>query len=171
VIYARVDTDRVGPVHVFCTHLTAIFDDIPFPVAGGSWEAEQRAQIEEMLAFIDDKTDDDDRVIVLGDLNTGPAFAGVEAEEPANYALFTNAGFRDPFLDDADVADCTFCASNPLVSDTSASVAIDHILIRGLDTDGTVSRFLTQPVDVDVDGTATTVAFSDHYGVRATLFE
>jgi len=171
VIYGRVDTDRVGEVHVFCTHLTAIFDDIPFPVAGGSWEAEQRAQIEEMLAFIDEKTDEDDRVIILGDLNTGPAFDGVEAEEAANYALFTDAGFENPFLDEVDFADCTFCASNPIVSDTAASVAIDHLLVRGLDADGTARRFLTEPVDVEVDGETTTVAFSDHFGVRATLFE
>ena len=171
VIYARVDTDRVGEVHVFCTHLTAIFADIPFPTAGGSWEAEQRAQIEEMLAFIDEKTDDDDRVIILGDLNTGPAFGDVEAEEAANYALFTNAGFENPFIDDVDVAACTFCADNPLVSDTSASVTIDHMLVRGLDADGTARRFLTQPVEIDVDGEPTTVALSDHWGVRATLFE
>jgi hypothetical protein len=124
-----------------------------------------------MLAYIDEKTDENDRVIILGDLNTGPAVGDIAAEEAANFALLTNAGFESPFLEDAELADCTFCASNPLVSDTAASVAIDHLLIRGLDADGTARRFLTEPVDIDVDGVPTTVAFSDHFGVRATLFE
>lgn len=169
VVYARVDTDSVGEVHLFCTHLTAVFSDIPFPGAG-SWEAEQRAQIEELLAFVDEKSGGEGRVVLLGDLNTGPARAGIDGEVEENYALLS-ASFENPYLDDTESPTCTFCASNPLVSDDAASGAIDHVLVRRLDADGTARRFLTEPVEIDVDGAPTDLALSDHYGVRASLFE
>lgn len=170
VIYSRVETDEVGEVHVFCTHLTAIFDDIPFPQPGGSWEGEQRAQIEELLAFVDEKTAGEGRVVLMGDLNTGPERPDLAPEEPLNYALFVTT-FVNPFLEDTDRPECTFCASNPLVPDDADSVAIDHVLVRALDAGGSARRFLTENVEIDVDGTPTEVAFSDHYGVRAWLLE
>lgn len=157
-------------MHVFCTHLTAVFDTIPYPNPEGSWAEEQRAQIEALLAFVDEKAGSDTRVILMGDLNTGPERPDIAPEEPLNYALFVTT-FVNPYLEDDDRPECTFCASNPLVPDDAASVAIDHVLVRGLDAGGSARRFLVEPVEIDVGGTPTTVAFSDHYGVRAWLLE
>ncbi|MCZ7687040.1 MAG: hypothetical protein M5U28_53170 [Sandaracinaceae bacterium] len=168
VIYARVQAEQVE-AHVFCTHLTAILDDIPYP-GTGSWEAEQRAQIEALLAFIDDKTTDEDRVVLLGDLNTGPGFGDIAPAEEANYNLLLTR-FRNPYIEELESPLCTFCAANPLVPDDADSVIIDHVLVRNLDSDETAARILTQEVQVDVDGTPTTVALSDHYGVRVALIE
>lgn len=168
VIYARVQGDQVE-AHIFCTHLTAILEDIPYP-GTGSWEAEQRAQIEALLAFIDEKTVAEDRVVLLGDLNTGPGFGDVAPAVEDNYNLFLTR-FRNPYIEELETPLCTFCAANPLVPDTADSVIIDHVLVRNLDTDDTAARILTQEVQIDVDGTPTTVALSDHYGVRAAVIE
>ena len=45
VLHAELDTAALGTVHVFCTHLTAIFSSIPWPKPEGSWQEEQLAQI------------------------------------------------------------------------------------------------------------------------------
>ncbi len=168
VIYARVQAEQVE-AHIFCTHLTAILEDIPYP-GTGSWEAEQRAQIEALLAFIDEKTIDEDRVVLLGDLNTGPGFGDIAPAVEANYNLLLTR-FRNPYIEELENPLCTFCAANPLVPDDADSVIIDHVLVRNLDTDDTAARILTQEVQIDVDGTPTTVALSDHYGVRAAVIE
>jgi endonuclease/exonuclease/phosphatase family metal-dependent hydrolase len=165
VIYARIDAPEVGEVDVFCTHLTPIFDDIPYP-GPGSWEAEQRAQIEALLAFVAEKTGGEGPALLLGDLNTGPRVDGIEPEAPDNYALLLGA-FRDPFVEDTDNVQCTLCPDNPLVPDTAAPVVIDHVLVRGID--GPARRFFEDTFVVEVDGETLTTALSDHYGVRAAL--
>jgi endonuclease/exonuclease/phosphatase family metal-dependent hydrolase len=168
VIYARVEAEDVA-AHVFCTHLTPIFDDLPFP-GDGSFEAEQRAQIEALIDFIDSKTTPEDRVVLVGDLNTGPGFGDIAPEAEANYNILLTR-FRNPYVEELDNPLCTFCADNPLVADDADSVIIDHVLVRNLDADGTATRILTGEVDIDVGGTPTTVALSDHYGVLAALIE
>jgi endonuclease/exonuclease/phosphatase family metal-dependent hydrolase len=165
VIHARLDTPEAGQVHVFCTHLTAIFDDVPYP-GPGSWEAEQRAQIEALLAFVAEKTGGEGPAVLLGDLNTGPRVSDIEPEAPDNYALLLRA-FRDPHAEDTDDVQCTFCPDNPLVPEGTRPVLIDHVLVR--DLDGPVRRFFTEPIQIDVGGTRETTALSDHYGVRAAL--
>lgn len=166
VIYARLDTPQRGPVNTFCTHLTPIFDDIPFPGAG-SWEDEQAAQIDALLAFVEEKAGADEPVVLLGDMNTGPALDVVAAEAPDNYARLVGAGFDNPYVQPQ--AACTFCADNPLVSDDADSVVIDHVLVRGLMVNGTARRFLTEDITVEVDGNPVPAAYSDHYGVAAGL--
>jgi endonuclease/exonuclease/phosphatase family metal-dependent hydrolase len=169
VIYAVVDVAGVGPVHVFATHLSAVFADIPYP-GEGTWEGEQRAQIERMLALIDERVPDGEPVVLLGDLNTGPAVPGdpgIAAEVPDNFALLPAAGLDAPYLDASPPEPrCTFCADNPLVggADDDFSVLIDHVLTRGLEASA-ARRVLDEPVTV---GTAES-RLSDHYGVEVSL--
>lgn len=169
VIYARVEAEQVA-AHVFCTHLTAVLDDIPYPGSAESWEAEQRAQIEALLEFVSSKTTEGDRIVLLGDLNTGPGFGDIDPVAEANYDLFLPR-FRNPYIEETPNPLCTFCADNPLVPDDAGSSIIDHILVANLDADDTVQRVLTGEVEVDVDGTPTPVALSDHYGLTAALIE
>lgn len=171
-LYARVTGTPQGDVHVFCTHLSAVFENIPHPGAmdGGSWAGEQRAQIDALRAWIDVKAGDG-KVIVMGDFNTGPAVgASVAAEVPENYEALI-AGFDPTFSGSADAA-CTFCGDNSLVTgvDRDKSVLLDHVLIRGFDgvsTQGEV--ILDQTVTLDVDGMSVEAALSDHYGVQVRI--
>jgi endonuclease/exonuclease/phosphatase family metal-dependent hydrolase len=164
VLYARVDAGPLGEVHVFATHLSPVFSDIPYP-GPGSWEEEQRAQIETLLGLIAEKAPPGTPVVVLGDLNTGPALAGIAGEAPDNFALLLAAGLLAPYVDQPG-ARCTFCADNPLVggADDDESVLIDHVLVRDLEA-VSVARVLDEPLTV---GTVT-APLSDHYGVAVTL--
>ncbi len=168
VLYARVEAPEVT-AHVFCTHLTPIFDDIPFPGTGG-WEGEQRAQIEALIDFVDSKTTPEDRIVLLGDLNTGPGFGGITAVAQENYNLVLTRFPTDVYLEAMETPLCTFCGDNPLVPEGTPSSIIDHILVRNLDAQN-VERILDGTVDVPVDGRTETVTFSDHFGVRAALIE
>lgn len=166
IVYARVDTPEVGEVHVFCTHLTPIFEDIPFPGVG-SWEDEQRAQVETLLAMVAEKTGGEGRALLLGDLNTGPQLLNVDPVALDNYTALLGA-FRDPYAENIDAL-CTFCPENPLVPAGSRPVLIDHVMVRGLE--GPASRFLTEPLEVEVDGERVSTAYSDHFGLRASLLD
>lgn len=170
VIHAVVDTEGFGPVHVFGTHLSAVFSDIPYP-GDGSWEAEQAAQIDALLAYIESRTDIGDPIVVLGDFNTGPAGDRFEADVAANYELLTASMLTSPYVETPG-AECTFCADNPLVdsgADGGASVAIDHVFIRDLGASTETGRILDEPVTINVDGEDVTTALSDHYGVVVSL--
>ncbi len=166
VLHAVVDTEAFGPVHVFGTHLSAVFSDIPYP-GDGTWEDEQAAQIDALLAYIDTRADPGDPVVLLGDFNTGPAGELYEAEVAANYELLPAAMLTNTYLE-ADDARCTFCGDNPLV-EGDAAVVIDHVFTRGLDAGQEARRILDQPLAIDVDGEETAAALSDHYGLLLTL--
>jgi endonuclease/exonuclease/phosphatase family metal-dependent hydrolase len=172
VIYGQIATD-IGTVHAFCTHLTAVFASIPFPDPMGSWEAEQAAQIDRMLAYVDEKTGGSGLVVLMGDMNTGPAGDTHVAEVEQNYQKFLAAGFANPYIATPGHP-CTFCADNPIVaegSDDSASVVIDHVLLRGQDPSAQASgvRILDQGITVDNCNMQIATAYSDHYGVSVTL--
>ena len=168
VLHALVDTEAFGPIHVFGTHLSAVFSDIPFP-GDGSWEGEQASQIEALLAYIETRVDSDDPVVLLGDFNTGPSGVLFEAEVAANYELLSAAMFTNTYIETID-ARCTFCGDNPLVGGGDG-VVIDHVFTRGLQAGSDAERIFDQPLTLDVDGEATTTALSDHYGVVLTLTE
>lgn len=167
VMHAEVDAPG-GELSVFCTHLTAVFDGIPYPREEGNWDIEQLAQIEEMNAYVDDVGGEGR--ILLGDLNTGPGLDGIRAEAPAGYAALTDAGWSVPYVE-LD-GRCTFCNDNPLIAspDDDDDRLIDHVMMKGpLEAteaarilDGTVSA---ESCSVDL----TTSALSDHYGVQVTL--
>jgi endonuclease/exonuclease/phosphatase family metal-dependent hydrolase len=174
VLYGRMSDEVFGDLHLFCTHLSPVFSAVPFP-GDGSWEQEQVDQIEALLAFVDAKVGEGEPVVVLGDLNTGPAAGGVAAEQPEHYARFEAAGFFNPYTQ-GDDAECTFCASNLLVgggADHEDSGIIDHVLVRGVDlleADHEASRFMTETIEIDIADVGTvTTQYSDHYGVSVNL--
>lgn len=174
VLYARIDDKAFGSVHVFCTHLAAILDGVRYEGSYGDWEAENAAHVEELIAWVDEKAGRDGKVIVLGDLNTGPAGDGIQPSVPDNYALLPEAGFANPFLSGPNAA-CTFCTDNPLVlsEDGAAGATIDHILTRGIRGPVETERVLEDEVTIEVStesGTSTeTVALSDHYGLVSRI--
>jgi len=167
VLYARLDTAGLGQVDVFCTHLSAIFSNIPYPKEG-SWAEEQRAQIDKLHAFVQEKTGGKGTTLVLGDTNCGPAKGGASAEAPENYQALVAPDYDDPFATSANAA-CTFCSDNPLVGAGTPSVLIDHVLVRGFDGGVTTQRILDGKVAIDVGGEPVETPRSDHYGLEATL--
>jgi len=175
ILYAELDTP-FGPVHTFCTHLTAVFTDLDYPGSFGSWEEEQAAQIDELLTFVDDKAGDDGLVMVMGDFNTGPDGGDAySAEVPDNYNKLVGGGLGNPYTLTPG-HQCTYCADNPIVAhgnaDDEDSVVIDHILIRGFTSGaGNADRILDDPIEVDNCGETITSAYSDHYGVRLNILD
>ena len=169
VAYARLDTP-LGEVHAFCTHLTAVFTDIDYPKTTGSWEEEQAAQIDEMIAWAESKAAGG-QIMILGDMNTGPAGDGYVAEVPQNFQKFVTAGFSVPYVETVG-APCTFCSDNPIVAkgnDDNASVVIDHVLTKGFGVSGQGTRVLDAPISVENCGETISSAYSDHYGISVTM--
>ncbi|MDX9999792.1 MAG: hypothetical protein RBU30_00710 [Polyangia bacterium] len=169
VIYAQLETPLFGTVHVFCTHLTAVFGDIPFPHEEGSWTEEQAAQVTEMRAWVDQKAGTSGKVILLGDFNCGPGGQGFVPEIEANYDALS-AGYTNVYFGMSG-ATCTFCDENPLNGgiDHGESVLIDHVLLRGFAANSIAERILTEDISFTVDASNIQTKLSDHYGVRAIL--
>ena len=186
VLAATIATDPSSdPVdapatHVYCTHLSAIFSDIPYPGEGpdgdspAAWAAEQRAQIDALRQQIDDEVGDGP-VLVLGDFNTGPAVAAtnVEAEYPENFEALA-AGFTVPFV--TELGACTYCSDeNPLigggVQGGDGGVLIDHALLRGLSagTRAEVARAFDAPITLQTADGPVDARYSDHYGIKVQL--
>jgi endonuclease/exonuclease/phosphatase family metal-dependent hydrolase len=170
VIQASLATD-LGPATAFCTHLSAVFADIPHPGEPDvTWEIEQAAQIDQLVALTQGASG---LTLVMGDTNTGPAGDGYVAEVPENYQKFLAAGLSNPYTSLPGHL-CTFCADNPIVAkgnDDTLSVLIDHVLVRGLPPEAQVAgrRLLDQGITVDNCGAEIATALSDHYGVHLTF--
>lgn len=171
IAYALLDTP-VGEVHAFCTHLTAVFSNLDYPKATGSWEEEQAAQLDELIAWVASKATGDANVLVLGDLNTGPAGSGYEAEVPQNYQKLVSAGFANPYTATSG-HQCTYCADNPIVkkgNDDKTSVVIDHVLSRGFSGfTSRTERVLEGTLSVENCDETIVTGYSDHYGVSVTF--
>lgn len=102
VLYAKLSPPSIGELHVFCTHLTASMEGVPHP-GKTSWHADQSAQIDALLAYVDRKTGGRGATLLLGDLNTGPAIAPyISARLPAHYARFLARGFSNPYASQRD---------------------------------------------------------------------
>ena len=166
VLHAIVDAGELGQIHVFGTHLSAVFSDVPYP-GDGTWEQEQATQIEDLLAYIGTRVDPADPIVLLGDFNTGPSGGLFSAEVPANYEVLMEAMDANTYVE-TDGARCTFCGDNPLLGDDSA-VVIDHVFTRGIDAAQEGNRILDEPLEIDVDGDDVTTRLSDHYGVLLVL--
>lgn len=168
VLYAKVSTE-LGEVHVFCTHLNAIYSDVDYPKPTGSWEEEQAVQIADLLAFVDEKAGSDGAVVVMGDMNCGPDGPNYDPDYPDSYDLIVGDRFSSPYAEDP-ASLCTFCDENPLTgSDHDDSVVIDHVLLDNVTGTTTTERILDQPVTVNYCGADNEVRYSDHYGVRVTI--
>jgi endonuclease/exonuclease/phosphatase family metal-dependent hydrolase len=173
VIRATADVDGV-PVDIYCTHLTAVFDTIPYPRDTGDWATEQLAQVDALVAFVDATAGE--HQVVVGDLNTGPDVAseGIVPEAYPAFAKLVEADFDVPYLD-LD-GRCTFCGkSNPILvaqaqpGDVADDELIDHVLTRGVEATA-ATRILDGEISADscsVD--LSTSALSDHYGIEVTL--
>ncbi len=169
MLYAELETEALGTVHVFCTHLTAIFSAIPWPKPEGSWQQEQLTQINGMRDYIDEKAGAGDTIILLGDFNNGPGGSTWVADYEFNYDRLSD-GYTNPYIESIG-ADCTFCDLNPLNGgmDHDESVVIDHILFRNFAGTTEAARILDGPLTITVDGTPIETAYSDHYGVQVTF--
>jgi endonuclease/exonuclease/phosphatase family metal-dependent hydrolase len=167
VLYAKVTTE-IGEVHAFCTHLNAIFTDIDYPKPTGSWEEEQTQQIADLRAFIESKAGADGQVVLMGDMNCGPAGPNFVADTESSYQLLAG-GLTNPYADNPN-SRCTFCDDNPLTgSDHDDSVAIDHILLGNVAGSVSSARILDDPVTVNYCSADNEVRYSDHYGVKVTI--
>jgi endonuclease/exonuclease/phosphatase family metal-dependent hydrolase len=170
-LYAKLAANGVArTLHVFCTHLTADIGGVPYDGAGGSWSAEHALQVGALLDWIDAKAPSGEPVLLLGDLNTGPAAgSAVRARLPAHYARFIASGFESPYLR-AGPARCTFCSDNPVNGGAGNSGAvIDHALIRGFRGSSRAERVLDASIEIEKGARRVRTAYSDHYGVLVTL--
>lgn len=173
VLYAKFGGTAAGTVHFFCTHLTANLTQLPYTGPYDSWADEQAAQIDAMLAWIDEKAGTDGSVIVAGDFNSGPGMGDIRASLPENYAKYGQAGYDNPYAEQPN-AKCTSCDDNPLGDDLAVATGslIDHVFTRNIsesDYEKSAERFLTEPLNLQVEGESVESAYSDHYGVKLEL--
>ena len=169
VLHTVADTPA-GNIDVYCTHLTAVFDVIPYPRDEGSWEEEQAAQIDDLLAWID-ATASTGLTVLLGDFNTGPELGDSAAEAEDNWDVLAASGMTAPYVDAE--GSCTYCPGNPLNmgDEGDAGRVIDHVLIDGFEGQPSAELVLTDELEVERCGEPFTAAYSDHYGVRVTISE
>ncbi|MCP4674961.1 MAG: hypothetical protein GY854_05540 [Deltaproteobacteria bacterium] len=164
VLHARIDTEALGAVDLFCTHLTANLSSVTYSGEYASWEDERAAQIDTMIDYIDQTKTGTNPVVLMGDMNCGPATDLVEAEFQENYTKFENGGFDAPYLDDPE-STCTWCAENPLTGGGHNSI-IDHVLMKDMpeDVTYTTKRLLDDPITIESGGQTIDTRLSDHYG-------
>jgi endonuclease/exonuclease/phosphatase family metal-dependent hydrolase len=147
-------------VRVYCNHLTAEITGVEYPGDEfDSYEAEQKVQVERLIELVGEETLP---TVVLGDFNAGPADEGLDAELPANYELYVNAGWTNVFLDVYTGPACSYCSSNTLV-DSTTDKAIDHIFVVNAEPIAARGDLLFTET-VDVEGAQSHI--SDHFGVR-----
>ena len=169
ILYATIDTAGFGKVHLFCTHLTSIFTGIDYTGTQGSWEQEMANQMGWLVDFMDSKVAGDELVLLMGDLNSGPAGESFSGEAEANFQILASAMEPEPYTSGPDPK-CTFCADNTLVQeDKDRGNVIDHILYRNFAGQASAQRILDAPITLEYRGQNISTFLSDHYGVRATL--
>jgi len=169
VLYARIPGTAIGEVHFFCTHLTANLSSVPYTGEYAGWPEEQAAQVQRLVAWAREKAPTG-RIVIAGDLNSGPALAGITGELETNYAMWAAAGFRSAYPAQSDVA-CTFCDANPLNSGTMGGEGglIDHVLLGSGLRAAPGRRFLDGEIQLEVGGMTITSAYSDHYGLAVPI--
>jgi endonuclease/exonuclease/phosphatase family metal-dependent hydrolase len=168
VLYGRVEIPGLGPVHAFCTHLGSPLGVIPYAGPHGSWDGEHGVQVEALATLVADRASDGLPVVVLGDLNMGPAVGTSVAVHPGQYVgLLALASLGNPYVSRGDAL-CTDCADNSfhaLAPDYDDSL-IDHVLIRNFPAaEWSMARVLAEPVELG----EVPFHLSDHYGVSLTL--
>lgn len=173
VIKRGVIRADIAGYQVQCTHMTADLPVVPYPPEGrfGSWHAEHAAQVQVMAEQAGKRR----RTVLLGDLNTGPASAGVDAELPASFTALAAAGYVDSWTSGQQ---CTYCQSNPLACSRPGGCAgglssrLDHVLLKNFDASImlAVERNNERAITiVDGDGRSHASRLSDHFGVLATM--
>ena len=181
ILKATVELPNGAELDTYCNHLTPIFTVPPnsintFPYTGQSgngmtgpegWQAEQELQAQKLIDYVAARSNDRPAVI-LGDFNAGLAYPEQEivgeGEETFN---ILEAAYTPAYTADYTPL-CTFCSTNP-VTDTEASVWIDHIFLYNLAESAVSSaaRIFDEDV-VPVEGDML-VPLSDHFGMRTVL--
>jgi endonuclease/exonuclease/phosphatase family metal-dependent hydrolase len=154
-------TATIAGKTVQCTHTSTALGFLPYAEGRthDSYKAENLAQMSELAGLASGCT------ILMGDLNTGPAATGVDAEWPENYQALFALGYEESW----DTPACTFCADNPLLG-SGKSKWIDHILLKGCaPVSITRSRVLDEAQTIEVDEQSITTRLSDHYGLKAVI--
>lgn len=167
-LYAQVDVPGLGLVDTFCTHLGSSLGVIPYRGPHGSWNGEHAYQVAQLLGFVSARASGQHPVLLLGDLNTGPASAGpppIQAELPLDYQLLLGAGFDSAMAS----PQCTLCSDNALRSGNSRETWLDHALIRGFPGAVLAERALTQTFELGTAPNTLAMNLSDHYGLRVRL--
>lgn len=178
VLGATVSLPGIGEVEVACTHLSSDLTSVGVTYTGpdGSWAGENAAQAAAVWEFASGRGATKALRVVLGDMNSGPAFLPeVEAEIPeAAFKVFADAGLVD-FPASLGAAEggqvCTYCEANTLVHE-EGSVQIDHIYLTKVPSGYTpkVTRVGTEPVTItNQNGETVSTHPSDHFGVRLEL--
>jgi len=166
-LHAKVTVPGLGPVHAVCTHLGSPLGVIPYAGPHDSWDGEHAAQVEMLAEFVTSKASDGLPIIVLGDLNMGPAVGTSVALLDDQYQELLDANLSNPYAEEptalcTDCSDNTFHASSADYDDT----LIDHALITAFPAHRTTaSRILDTPVDLG----GLEYNLSDHYGVRIVI--
>lgn len=158
-LYARLASTVLGELHVFGTHLSPGIHE------------EQTTQIDQLLAWIDEKAGRAPTVIA-GDLNTGPSVRGTGSAAtslPSLYRRLADAGFSNPYLDSGAAASTWSSGSLASGLHGRAGWVIDHVLLRGVPGSARGERILDQPLEIRRGGRHVTTAYSDHAGVRVTI--
>ncbi|HEX6766779.1 MAG TPA: endonuclease/exonuclease/phosphatase family protein [Polyangiaceae bacterium] len=167
-LFARIDVPELGPVDTFCTHLGSSLGVIPYQGRFSSWEGEHAHQVEQLIDFISANASGANPVLVLGDLNMGPASAGpppVSAELPDDLRALLDSGLDNAVTDEA----CTLCSDNVLRGEGSADTWVDHVLVRGFSGPVSTERILREPFTLSTPDGDVPMNLSDHYGLRAEL--
>jgi hypothetical protein len=108
-------------------------------------------------------------VLLLGDLNMGPASDSVRPKLPEHFQALVSAGFKSPYLV-ADAPACTFCDANPMVAGRGGGGSvIDHTLLRDLDLPVRSDRVFDDSIELRVEQRTLTSSYSDHYGVLSSI--
>jgi endonuclease/exonuclease/phosphatase family metal-dependent hydrolase len=165
VLFAQIETALMPAVDLFCTHLAATLPEVTYVGTYGTWEGERSAQIEVMAEFMQEQKSGH-TTVVMGDMNCGPASAGITAEDAAGFDQLIDLGLDAPYLDNGE-ARCTYCGDNALVGNSEAqNVLIDHVLFSDLpdSTHCATHRVFDEPITLNLDGVAVETYRSDHYG-------
>lgn len=164
-VHHAVIKGPAGKMDVYCTHLTAVFEVLPYPREEGDWDEEQRAQVATLRGIVDD-TAQTDQIVILGDFNTGPALGeDIVAEQQASWDALAE-GYDVPYVDGGGA--CTWCGENPLIGGGEGHI-LDHVLVKGFEGESSASRVLDEGAQIRVCEEDTAGALSDHYGVSVTL--
>jgi hypothetical protein len=87
----------------------------------------------------------------------------------ANYAKLLSRGFVNSYTQEAGAV-CTFCDANPLNEGAGeGGTIIDHILTKNFPGRVRVEPILRDSIELRVGSDKVRAAYSDHYGLMATL--
>ena len=174
-VSALVDLPSLGKTRVVCTHLTPTFSSsVGYHGPYASWEDENAQQTELMIAWGESKVRAGERLVILGDMNVGPAIATatppVEGEIPENFPIWARHGYKDLYIDGMPNPQCTFCrGDNPYVTPMDNRSIIDHVFMKDA-TKFKSKRILDQPIQVTVpDAGVQEGRLSDHYGIEVEI--